>query len=322
MPDQAPPRPAWQLNTSFSTYLPMQLTIDSTSLGEFKTCPRKYYYRIVEGWVPRHTSVHLQFGLWLHQGREVYERDKSRGADHEEAIRTALKFVLDATWDRELDRPWWSDHKTKNRLTLVRTLVWYLDQYGKDDVLETVQLASGKPAVELSFKMASPYRTVTSDEEINFCGHLDRLAKFNGETYVCDIKTTSSTLGTSYFQQYSPDNQFSLYTLAGRVVFNTPVAGVIVDACQIAVGFSRFERQPIHRTEPQISEWLSETGLWFKVMEQCAVENHWPMNDRACHHYGGCPYRPVCSRPPSARQKWLETDYVKSIWDPSITRES
>ena len=310
-------------NSSFSTYLPtLQITIDSTSLGEYKTCPRKYYYRLVEGWVPRQPSVHLRFGILLHKGRELYEHQRANGADHQAALRAALRYVLVETWDKETDRPWWSDHKTKNRLTLVRTLVWYLDQFGLNDPLETVILANGKPAVELTFQFNSPYQSRVTGETFAFCGHLDRLVMLNGETYVCDIKTTGSTLGLSYFAQYSPDNQFSLYTLAGRVVFNTPVAGVIVDACQIAVGFSRFERQPVHRTEAQVNEWLADTGLWLVMLEQSAIENHWPMNDRSCHHFGGCPYRPVCSRPPSARQKWLETDYVRSAWDPAIVRES
>lgn len=308
------------VNTSFSTILPtLQLTIDSTSLGEFKTCPRKYYYRMILGYVPRSTSVHLQFGLWLHQGRELYERRKTSGSSHEEALHTAIKFLLTATWDRATGRPWWSDHKLKNRYTLIRTLVWYLDQFGENDPLQTIILANGKPAVELSFKFNMGLLSIT-DEPIMFSGHLDRLVKFNSGTYVSDVKTTSSTLGSNFFAQFTPDNQFSLYTLAGKIAFETPIAGVIVDACQIAVDFSRFERQLIIRSEAQVDEWLVDSIHWISQMGQAAEQSYWPQNDKACHHYGGCPYRPVCSRPPSARSKWLEVDYVRSTWDPAIAR--
>lgn len=312
---QAPVR-----NTSFSTVLPtLQTTIDSTSLGEFKVCPRKYYYRMIEGWVPRTTSVHLQFGLWLHQGREIYERSKTAGADHEEALRAAVQFVMTATWDFATGRPWWSEHRVKNRLSLVQTLVCYLDQFGRNDPLQTIILANGKPAVELSFQLDFLTSPIT-DEPITLSGHLDRLVKFNSETYVSDIKTTTYTLGSSFFAQFSPDNQFSLYTLAGKVAFETPIAGVIVDACQITTTLPKFERQLIIRSEDQLSEWIVDTKYWINQMGYSAELNSWPMNDKSCNQYGGCPYRAVCSRPPNARQKWLETDYVHAIWDPAIAR--
>jgi hypothetical protein len=142
----------------------------------------------------------------------------------------------------------------------------------------------------------------------------------NGEAFIVDRKTTGFTLSSSYFAQYSPDNQFSMYTLAGNVAYETPVRGIICDGIQIAVNFTRFERQIISRSSEQINEWLFDTYYWLGLMGQSADANHWPMNDKACNNYGGCPYRPVCSRPPSARQRWLETDYVKNIWDPAKVR--
>jgi ATP-dependent exoDNAse (exonuclease V) beta subunit len=73
-------------------------------------------------------------------------------------------------------------------------------------------------------------------------GHLDRLVRYGGDYYVQDQKTTGSSIGPWYFKRYNPDNQMSLYTAAGAVVFNTPVKGVMVDAAQVAMGFTRFER--------------------------------------------------------------------------------
>lgn len=313
-----PPEPP--VNTSFSTQLPtLQLAIDSTSLGEYKICPRKYYYRLICGWVPRTQSVHLQFGLYLHQARETYERSKSAGADHQTALRAAIRRALSDTWDRTTERPWWSGHPTKNRLSLIRTIVWYLDQFGLNDTLQTITLSNGQPAVELTFNFDSGL-TACTGESFTLCGHIDRLVQFNAESYVSDIKTASMALGQSYFAQYSPDNQVSLYSVAGQIAFHTPISGVIIDGIQIGATFSRFERQIIPRTPHQLEEWLSDTAQWLKQMQYSAVTSYWPMNDKACHHYGGCPYRGVCSRPPYARQKWLETDYTKQIWDPSIAR--
>jgi hypothetical protein len=45
-----------EFNTSFSKLLPgMQVAIDSTSLGAFKTCPRYYYYNI--SWAGRREDI-------------------------------------------------------------------------------------------------------------------------------------------------------------------------------------------------------------------------------------------------------------------------
>lgn len=304
-------------NSSFSRELPgLQLAVDSTSLGEYKLCPRKYYLGIIQGWQPRQTSVHLEFGLWLHGARERYDHWRAKDIQHDEALTMVLRWVLTQTWDARLQRPWFSDHKYKNRYTLVRTVVWYLDQFGQNDPLTTVRLANGKPAVELSFSFSIESYAESTGEAYTLCGHLDRLASLGTETYVVDIKTTSGSLGPSWISQFTPGNQFSLYSLAGRVVYEQPVAGIIVDGVQVAVGFSRFERALIPRSESQLDEWLADTKFWLRQMEQSAIAEHWPQNDKACSLYGGCPFQPICSKPPASREQWLQTSFTRRIWDP------
>lgn len=308
-----------QTNTSFSTKLPtLQLALDSTSLGEFKVCPRKYYYSIVEGWRPRSESPHLTFGILLHRAREVYDRAMLLfEGDHPAALQSALRFTLKSTWDSDMGRPWSSGHGTKNRSNLVQTVVWYLDQFKGADPLVTHTLANGLPAVELSFRFEPGIEAPATNEPITLCGHMDRIATLNGEPYITDIKTTGTTISPAFFAQYSPDNQMSLYTLAGQVAFGTPVKGVIIDGIQVAQGFARFERGLVERTPAQVQEWLNDlTNWWVPQLSWAAQTNQYPMNDKSCHQYGGCPFRPVCSRPPAARQKWLETDYVRRVWDP------
>lgn len=314
-------------NGAFSKQIPgLQLVVDQTSIGLFKECPRKYYYRMIEGWVPRYQNVHLIFGTLIHEGCEKYELAKAAGADHQQALRIAVKYVMNATWDYATGKPWNSEHKEKNRYTLVRTLVWYLDTYGERDRMVTVILNNGKPAIELTFQF-NPHDfetgeplTALTGEEIQFAGHLDRMVDFEGGRYVSDRKTTQSNLGSAYFAQYTPNNQFSMYALAGRWYYDIDVEGVVCDVAQVKITFTRFERQTIYRTLPQLREWYADTKYWLALMGASAERNRWPQNDTACHHYGGCPYRPVCSRTPSARDTWLKLDYVQSQWDPSVAR--
>ncbi len=321
---------ATSLNTSFSFLSPgLQLAVDSTSLGAAKTCFRLYYYTIILGWQPKDLSPHLTFGLLVHSGRERYYHAKAKGQEHEEALRGVVAWVLEETWNKTLSRPWISDHPVKNRLTLLRTLVWYLDQYGPSDGLETVILASGKPAVELSFEFDSGYST-QDGEDIQLCGHLDRIARLagTGQTYIDDTKTTQYTLSSSWFNKFTPNSQFSLYCIAGKVVWKEPIQGLIIDGVQVAAGFSRFGRELIPRPPEVLDEWMTATGKWLQMLEQCALDGQraeaagrdasegWPMNEASCDKYGGCQFQPICGRAPKAREIWLQAGFRRRVWDP------
>jgi len=325
----------------------VQFAWDSTSLGWFKECPRKYYYSMIEGYRSRGESVHLKFGILYHNALELY--DKCRAGvvernhnftkdgieydvpvcevmDHDEACNYVVRDLLIETWDRETNSPWASDHNLKNRDNLVRSVVWYLEQFGDDnDPATTVILQNGRPAVELSFRFEV-------DDGLMLSGHLDRVVEFMGGHYVMDRKTSTTTISSYYFDQYQPDNQMSLYSYAAQVIYQTPVRGVIIDAAQIAVGFTRFERGMTYRTPAQLEEWLNDTRAYVwqaqamgermqsRVAQGKDAVGAWPMNDKSCHKYGGCVFRDICSKDPHVRQIFLDSDYVREPWNPLIPR--
>lgn len=306
-------------NSALSAQLPgLQLAWDSTSLGELKLCPRRYFYRILCGWTPRELNVHFKFGLGFHGATERYDHARANGADHKEALRVAVKWVMEYTWDKKMGRPWLSDLPEKNRLTLVRTVVWYYDKY-EHDPIETMQLVNGKPAVELSIMLPLPYRAETG-EELLYGGHLDKVGRLNDQSYIVDKKTTKSMLSESYFHQFSPDNQFSGYIFLGTAGFGLDIKGLIADAAQVGVTFSRFGRQLISRTPDQIKEWVRDLAFWLRQAEFYAKQQYWPMNDKACHVYGGCPFRQICAKAPSTRAGWLKGAFTKQMWNPLISR--
>lgn len=312
-----------------SPFLPgthIQFAWDSTSLSWFKECPRKYYYNMIMGYRPKGDSVHLIFGQWYHSCLEQYDKLRSSGLDHEEALLGALELALNITWDREKQNPDGSiggpitfDHPNKTRETLIRSVIWYVEHF-KDDAAKTVQLANGKPAVELSFKMQLDWAPPGSNQPYILCGHIDRLVEFLGGNYVMDRKTTTTTIGSSYFDNYDPDNQMSLYTVVARVIYSTPVKGVIIDGAQIAVGFSRFSRGFTYRTDAKTDEWLNDLRYWFEQARECAVNDNWPMNDKSCHNYGGCAFRKVCSKSPEVRDIFLRNDFTVKEWNPLVPR--
>lgn len=317
-----------------SQFLPgtkLQYAWDSVSLGALKDCPRRYQYSIIKGWRSKVTGIDLSFGLAYHHGLELYDRKMAEGLSHDDALLFIVRDALISTidWPKEED-------SNKNRSTLLRSLIWYLEEF-KDDNAKTVTLANGKPAVELSFTLPldfGPRANVPYLDELGpvadfvssqlqpqnyiLCGHIDRLVSFTGEVFVMDRKTTKTTISPSYFSNYDPDNQMTLYSLAGQIIWNAPVKGVIIDAAQIAVGFTKFERGITWRTSGQLDEWLKDLKYWLGQAEQYAADDYYPMNDRSCRM---CQFKKICSKDPAVRETFLASDFDNSRpWNPLSRR--
>lgn len=322
--------------TYTSCFIPdtsIQFAWDSTSLGWFKDCPRKYFYHQILGIFPRGSNVHLSFGLWYQSALELYDKFRCGGISHDSAIASAVLLALTNSWGFAPE-----GETKKTRENLIRTIIWKLDRF-EHDVLETITLHDGTPAVELSFRFEIEYEAVPGWNYM-LCGHFDRLVKFSGDPFVVDNKTTGGTLSPYYFKQYSPHNQMSLYTVAGKVVYHTPVKGVIIDAAQVMVGFSEFGRGFSYRTEGQNEEWIKGTVLWLGIAKDCATDHDeivadniaefypprdpaeaYPMNDKSCDKFGGCCFQEICNKDPSVRKNFLDTGFEKRKWNPLETRE-
>lgn len=322
----------------------IQFAWDSTSLGWLKRCPRLYQLSMIEGWRPKDDNVHLTFGIRYTNALEFYHKlraeDGGENYNHDMALGLVVEKALLDTWlpdedpvgkDEEpgLGRPWTTDNNTKNRYTLLRTIIWYLDQY-ENDPAETVIAEDGTPLVERSFRMeldfgpkASFYNTDGKPwQPYLLCGHLDRVVTFLGSTFGMDHKTTKSTIGSYYFDQYEPNNQMTLYTIATKVIFDVPIKGMVIDAAQTAVGFSAFSRGVTYRTPAQLEEWLHDLKYHLANAERYATDQYWPQNDTACFN---CAFNKhdskICAKDPAVRHAFLASHFTKdSPWNPLLQR--
>jgi len=296
----------------------VQVVWDSTSIKTAETCLRKYYYQSILGLSLREgKSVHLWFGGIYASALESFYKHRFGGADHETALRNTVREALVESWNHDLDDagfripgtgapPDYTD-PNKTRENLIRSIVWYIEEF-RDDPYEVIALDNGQPAVELTFKLPLETGPILS-------GHIDRMVRDpHGHAYVMDQKTTKATITPRFFDNFSPDTQMSCYTLAGTIAYQTPVKGVIIDAAQIAVGFTRFERGFTHRTDDMIEEWL-ESALWhIDTAQRATRERRFPMNTESCDKYGGCPFRPICRKPVNLRAATIQGDYTPGQW--------
>lgn len=258
-------------------------------------CLRLYYYRQIRQLRSHKKKDDLIFGAVYAAAIERYHKVLAEGGNAEvEAVRCAMQ----ATWFDGAS--WESEKSTKTRETLVRSLVWYFEQY-KNDPCETIILTDGTPAVEKTFRFKVA-------DDIDLYGRLDRLISYAGEPYIQDQKTTGSTIGPYYFKQFNVNNQMSLIALAAKTVYATPIKGVMIDAAQVAVGFTRFERGFTFRTDDQLIEWLNSITYHIKFSWDGA-RYEWPMNQAACGMYGGCEFRDICAASPHIREAKLKTDF-------------
>jgi len=336
-------------NASFTDGV--QFAWDSTSIKLAEECLQKYAYRMVFGWRPIHESVHLRFGGVYAKALETYHKLRAEGIDREEATIEVVSLALYMTWDYETcetcegegtglvtyctggqptqregecpdcdgrgtygGAPWLSDHAAKTRENLIRTIIWYLEQFA-DDSCSTIILSDGSAAVEHSFRLPV-------DNDLIFSGHLDRLVDYAGKPYIQDQKTTGSTITPRFFQGFNPDSQISgMYPFAGRAIFGLPIKGVMLDGAQIAVGFSRFERGFIFVDDHQLDEWYDDTMVTIERAREATKEQHFPRNRSACHKFGSCEFRNVCSKSPHVREQFLKADFEqRPTWDPLEVR--
>ncbi len=284
-----------------------QYAWDSTSLTLVQDCLWKYRAVMLEGWRKVDKSPHLSFGGWYASALEHFHKHLALGDDRETALRKIVREALESTWTE--DGPWQSTHNTKTRENLIRSIIWYAEFFNPDP-LETVILSDGRPAVEYSFALEI-------DDGLVYSGHIDRLVRYGDDVYVQDQKTTGGTIGSYYFDGFDPDIQMSGYTFAAKTIWPGPIKGVIIDAAQIAVGFTRFERGFTFRTNAKLEEWYADTLYWIATARTAYQHDYWPRNRTSCGKYGGCQFRQVCQRSPEVRPQFLKADFVQGKqWNP------
>lgn len=296
---------------------------DSTSASNADKCQR-YYQLKREGWRRADESVHLWFGGIYAGALERFHKLCASGTGREEAIRLVVHWALVESWNHERDASGARipgtgsaatfNHNLKSRDTLIRTIIWYFEDFAEDP-FSTFLRQNGTAAVEASFQLPV-------DNGITLCGHIDRLAvDRESNIFVHDQKTSGMALSPYFFRQFKPGIQFGMYTFAGKAIYNVPVKGVIVDAVQVAVGFSKFARSPILYTEGELNEWYDELMYLVEETQENSRRDYFPRRPASCNNYGGCEFHTVCERPKEVRDNFLRADFVKGPrWDPFIPR--
>ena len=316
----------------------VQYAWDSTCITTILECPQRYKYRIIDGWATKNpnTAVALVFGILFHYGIEQWHRAKARGEDYHTSCDSAIRSTLtktehgrvlvdqlptdediqqQRTEEDEDDGISLRNSKIRTRYHLLRALVWYFENY-RHDTLEVFHLATGEPAVELSFRVPVGIE-LSNGTELLLSGHMDRVVRFNDQLFVADVKTTKS-ISRQWAAGFDLSHQMTGYIIGGNIALGEPVAGAIIDGAALQIGGAKFGRHFTYRTKSQMAEYMRLLQHVAGQAEQYADDGFYPLNTSACMF---CEFKDVCRQPPEQRDRTL--DYLferKEAWNPLKNR--
>lgn len=258
--------------------------LSSSSLDTFKKCPKLYFYRYVAKREPRWRSIDLLWGSAMDKAIERMELLRWEGTDREISLRLVLHSALIESWKWPQRRM----TKAKNRLTLARAIVTYVDRWWDDPI--TTMIFDGKPMVQQEI--------IVTLEGRRFYLRLDRVGVLGDIPAVVDLKTTGHPIDDWWVGGFTPNGQMTLYTIGLSQLLGANVQYVVIDGVSSTERETICERALVQRTPKMIEEWLWDLPRWLERLGECEESGVWPMNDTACFR---CEYRRVCQTSPEGR---------------------
>ena len=142
-------------------------------------------------------------------------------------------------------------------------------------------------------------------------GRIDKIVELDNRLYLCDTKTTKTSLTDLYFRNFQPNNQIYAYIWAAKNILGLDIAGFIVDAVQTGVHFCRFNRSIFNVSQQSIDEWYTDAQYAVGLADAYSVNKYYPANFTSCGNYGGCKFREVCAESPDHREIILNEDFMR-----------
>jgi len=263
---------------------------DYTSLSLYLACPMKYKLRTVLNLVPAERAPALAFGGAIHKALASWYTHHNLGG----AI-AAFKGEYKNSDDtlRTVDKG-------------IQILQGYAEKYKKEP-FSIVFTERG---------YAIPLGRIEGVDTI-YAGRLDGVVKWGEAFYVLEHKTTTR-LGYSYFEQFTPNLQIDGYAILCRELMGR-CDGVLVNA----IGFNKvkktdFIRSIANRTEEDIKRALTNIRLIVLSVLRSEKNGEFYQNKLMCNYYGRCPYKDFCE---SNFDERVLRIYKHSVWNPLLGRE-
>lgn len=294
------------------TYPTMRLVWDATTIDAMMKDPLAYYWKYVLGYRQRVQSIDLEWGTAWDKAMEFYHVTR-RGYERREALLLTIEKAIARAEETDLDvlaaeAPKAKANK-KNLSTLIRSIVWYDREWGDYPFYE--------PLPSINTVLFDELFTLPTGEPITVVANFDQLArsKETDKMVVIERKSTVNTISAFYWQQYDPSTQINTYDWMAHRHFATE--GVWVEACQTAVGFSRFSYHECWRTQDQRDHWGRVMKFWINLSFELAKEARWSDAMNLGTQKWENAIRNIERRPPGIWDNLLRAEFEKQpVWNP------
>ena len=307
------------------------MILDNTTIETFMTCPAKYLLRIKQGWAPKRVSSALNAGKILHTGLEVWYKTGSQLA--------AIQAVKDS-WD-----PTIISDDFRNLEKILGTLATYTSVYPSEK-FKIIGADAGDPMVEVSFTLPMGmyldmcpvclhrqshvfdderrpegwepkcFNCGADLEPIEYGGIFDLLIDWAGTIYVMDHKTTTQ-FGSSYHNQWRPNNQITGYVWGAQELSGRRVGGAVINVIAwYKASATKFDRHITNRDPVDIVVWKENVRRIANLIQRANLLDEFPLNTKSCTLYGLCEYHRLHERSdPQVQQGLLQLHYEHRPWD-------
>lgn len=314
-------------------------TWDNSTIETYTTCPQKFEYRILRGLVPRVQARSLVFGTALHEALAAWYRTAK---DDFEKVAKKLKRAIE-----ELDPQgllYAPLLPTDGKLTTFDIRQELAVLIGLKALPEITDAQAGdhrnfKLLEEIMRSYCNVYKhepfeilhvekgfAFFLDENTLYSGLMDLIIRWQGKIIIMDHKSTSSIF--NFGENFSPNQQMSGYiagmkaSLADEVSNEACINAIQVSKRKAGIKPEDFQRFPnIHREDSQLEEFAENVLLIMADIRRDLERGRYEMRQSSCHHYGGCPFRPVCRVVPANREIVIQNFYDVKYWDPLEQKE-
>lgn len=334
-----------------------RIYVDFSGLATFDSCKEKNRLGYVEGWRAKQAKDSLTFGHAFHAAIEAYYDAHAGGFHYREELEDGRivkrwqKFEEPKSPLAQAQAAFLQDMKIDGanlQVTLegaerrsIERAMGMIDAYvtrWKNEPYENALDANGEPFTEVVFQYPL---TRFEGYEVWYCGYIDRLMRnrTTGRHVIFETKTTTAGLSW-YIEQRKPNHQITGYYPAAHNFF-PDIVDTVWDCAFISsrkADMSRalkdddrwmmygvdiktdFARQITQRSKTDITEFLFDVEN--KALDYCkwltSGATRWPRTaPGACHSYGGCAFRQVCSL--NGNDDYLNTFFERKKWEPYKT---
>lgn len=312
-------------------YPTLRLVWDATTLEALMRDPLSYYWKYVRGYRSKEPSVDLLWGTAWDKALSFYHAEREH-YDRPTALQTTITWAIEHAKKVELDQvaaESGNKARKKNLATLIRSIVWYDAEHGDYDLYEPVFTNPTTVTIPLDWPPKKPSSSgkrkefFTPDgEQYYIVGNYDQIVrdKETGKLFVVERKTTATTISPHYWLSYDPSVQLNTYdwlACAGQHHRLHKRSGVFIEACQTAVGFTRFATHEVLRTPQQRAHWERVMQFWIKVAEHVAVQDNWGNAMNLATQQWESTTRNIERRSPAVWEGMLQTEMVRrEPWNP------